>query len=128
MPLATVSGRKVYYEEHGTAPGTPLSDLVDAMAASFPGGGLPIDASVFMRPCDACLGHDAADRLRQIRQPTLVICGRHNPLTPPKFHRELADEIPNTHPMTLGSGAHLVMAECAQQLDQAALHFLAEAR
>ena len=128
MPLATVSGRKVYYEVQGTASGTPLSDLVDTMAASFPGGGLPIDASVFMRQRDACLGHDAADRLRPIRQPTLAICGRHDPLTSPKFHRELADEIPNAQPMTLGSGAHLVMAECARHLNQAALHFLAEAR
>jgi pimeloyl-ACP methyl ester carboxylesterase len=103
------------------------SDLVDAMASSFPGGGLPIDSGVFMRQCDACLGHDTADRLREIRQPTLVICGRHDQLTPPKFHRELADEIPNAHLMTLSSGAHLVMAECAQQLNEAVLRFLAEA-
>jgi pimeloyl-ACP methyl ester carboxylesterase len=104
------------------------SDLVDAMASSFPGGGLPIDSGVFMRQCDACLGHDTADRLREIQQPTLVICGRHDQLTPPKFHRELADEIPNAHLMTLSSGAHLVMAECAQQLNEAVLDFLAEAR
>jgi pimeloyl-ACP methyl ester carboxylesterase len=104
------------------------SDLVDAMASSFPGGGMPIEPDVFVRQCDACLGHDSADRLREIRQPTLVICGRHDQLTPPKFHRELADEIPNAHLMTLSSGAHLVMAECAQQLNEAVLHFLAEAR
>ena len=103
------------------------SDLVDAMAASFPGSGFPLGRDVFVRQCDACLSHDTVDRLRQIRQPTLVICGRHDQLTPPKLHRELADEIPNAHLMTLSSGAHLVMAECAQQLNEAVLHFLAEA-
>jgi len=102
------------------------TDLVDAMAASFPGSGFPLDRDVFMRQCDACLKHDTVDRLRQIRQPTLVICGRHDQLTPPKLHRELADEIPNAHLMTLSYGAHLVMAECAQQLNEAVLHFLAE--
>jgi len=103
------------------------TDLVEAMASSFPGGGLPIEPGVFIRQCDACLGHDTVDRLRAIRQPTLVICGRHDQLTPPKLHRELADEIPNAHLMTLSYGAHLVMAECAQQMNEAVLHFLAEA-
>jgi 3-oxoadipate enol-lactonase len=101
-------------------------DLVDAMAASFPGSGFPLDRDLFVRQCDACLQHDTVDRLREIRQPTLVICGRHDQLTPPKFHRELADEIPNAHLLTLSSGAHLVMAECARQLNEAVLHFLAE--
>ena len=36
MPLATVSGRKVYYEVHGSAPGTPLV-LVMGMAGSCKG-------------------------------------------------------------------------------------------
>ena len=36
MPLATVSGRKVYYEVHGTAAGTPLV-LVMGMAGSCKG-------------------------------------------------------------------------------------------
>ena len=36
MPLATVSGRKVYYEIHGDAPGTPLV-LVMGMAGSCKG-------------------------------------------------------------------------------------------
>jgi 3-oxoadipate enol-lactonase len=101
-------------------------DLVDAMASSFPGGGLPIESGVFMRQCEACLRHDTIDRLRQIQSPTLVVCGRYDQLTPPKFHRELADEIPDARLLTLAYGAHLVMAECAKQLNEAVLRFLAE--
>jgi pimeloyl-ACP methyl ester carboxylesterase len=101
------------------------SDLVEAMSTSFPGG-LPIDRDVFIRQCNAALAHDAVDRLRAIRHPALVICGRQDRLTPPKFHRELADEMRDAHLMTLSGGAHLVMAECARQMNEAVLQFLAK--
>lgn len=48
--------------------------------------------------------------------------------TAPTLDRELADEIPNAPLMTLRSGAHLGMAEYAQQPTEAVLRFLAEAR
>ncbi len=101
------------------------SDLIDAMSATFPGEGLSISTDLLMRQCDACLKHDVLDRLREIRHRTLVLCGRNDQLTPPKMHRELADEIPGARLATL-YGAHLVMAEAAQQLNGAVLHFLAE--
>jgi pimeloyl-ACP methyl ester carboxylesterase len=100
-------------------------DLIDAMAASFPGEGATANGDLLVRQCDACLGHDTLDRLRQIPHRTLVICGRNDQLTPPKLHRELADELPNARLATL-YGAHLVVAEAAQQLNAAVLHFLAE--
>jgi 3-oxoadipate enol-lactonase len=101
-------------------------DLIEAMAQSFPGSGLPISADLFIRQCDACLRHDTADRLRQIPHRTLVLCGRNDQLTPPKLHRELADEIPNARLVTLGYGAHLVLAESAQRFNQTVLQFLGE--
>jgi pimeloyl-ACP methyl ester carboxylesterase len=103
-------------------------DLVEAMARSFPGEGLPVSADLFVRQCEACLGHDTADRLREIRHRTLVVCGRRDQLTPPHLHRELADEIPNARLVTLAYGAHLVMAESAERFNHAVLQFLAEDR
>jgi pimeloyl-ACP methyl ester carboxylesterase len=100
-------------------------DLIDAMAASFPGDGATASGDLLVRQCDACLGHDVLDRLRNIPHRTLVLCGRNDQLTPPKLHREIADELPNARLATL-YGAHLVMAEAAQQLNAAVLHFLAE--
>ncbi|MBM4385752.1 MAG: alpha/beta fold hydrolase [Deltaproteobacteria bacterium] len=100
-------------------------DLIDAMSASFPGEGAGATGDLLARQCDACLGHDVLDQLRNIPHRTLVICGRNDQLTPPKMHRELADELHNARLATL-YGAHLVMAEAAQQLNQAVLHFLAE--
>ncbi len=45
-------------------------------------------------------------------------------LTPPKFHHELADEIPAAHLVTIAYGAHLVMAESAERFNHAVLQFL----
>jgi pimeloyl-ACP methyl ester carboxylesterase len=101
------------------------ADLIDAMSASFPGEGATASGDLLARQCDACLTHDVLDQLRNIPHRTLVVCGRNDQLTPPKLHRELADELPNARLATL-YGAHLVMAEAAQQLNQTVLHFLAE--
>jgi pimeloyl-ACP methyl ester carboxylesterase len=103
-------------------------DLIDAMVEFFTRDGAPLTEDVFARQCDACLGHDSFDRLRQIRQRTLVLCGRHDQLTPPKFHRELADEIPGAHLVTIATGAHLVMAESAESFNRTVLQFLADGR
>lgn len=100
-------------------------DLVEAMSRSFPGQGFPFSVDLFVRQCEACLGHDTADRLRLIHQPTLILCGRNDQLTPPRLHREMADEIPGARLVTFQYGAHLVMAEAAQGFNRAVLQFLA---
>jgi len=103
------------------------TDLIDAMSASFPAEGPPVGPELLARQCDACLGHDTFDELREIQAPTLVACGRHDQLTPPKLHRELADELPHAQLVTFSYGAHLVMAESAERLNATVLQFLGEA-
>ncbi|CAG1004927.1 3-oxoadipate enol-lactonase [Myxococcaceae bacterium] len=105
-----------------------VTDLIDSMVEFFTREGSPVSNDVFARQCEACIGHDTRDRLRQIHARTLVLCGRHDQLTPPKFQRELADEIPGARLVTLSFGAHLVMAESAQRFNQIVLQFLAEDR
>ena len=104
------------------------TDLIEAMSQTFSGEAPPMAPDLLARQCEAALAHDTADRLREISHPTLVMCGRHDQLTPPKLHRELADEIPNARLVTLAYGAHLVMAESAQRLNQTVLQFLTENR
>ena len=102
------------------------TDLIDQMIALFIQDRTPLTEEVFARQCDACLEHDTADRLCEIHHPTLVICGRRDRLTPPRFHRELAAEIPNAHLVTIPYGSHFVMAESAEQFNRIVLQFLAE--
>jgi 3-oxoadipate enol-lactonase len=103
------------------------TDLIETMSRSFEReGGLPMTADLLARQCDACLGHDTLDRLHEIQAPTLVMCGRADLLTPPKFHRQLADEIPGGRLVTFQYGAHLVIAESAERFNQSLLGFLSE--
>ncbi len=103
-------------------------DLIEAMVQFFTRDGAPFSIELFARQCEACSRHDVADRLREIRQRTLVVCGLHDQLTPPKFHRELADEIPDAHLVTIAYGGHLVMAESAEHFNRSVLQFLREGR
>ena len=98
------------------------------MVRFFTRDGAPLTEDLFARQCDACLRHDATDRLRDISQKTLVICGRNDALTPPKFHRELADEIPDAHLVTIAYGGHVVMAESAERFNHVVLQFLGDGR
>jgi pimeloyl-ACP methyl ester carboxylesterase len=103
-------------------------DLIDSMIEFFEKDGAPFTNDLFARQCEACLAHDTADRLRGIPQRTLVLCGRRDALTPPPFHRELADEIPDAHLATMGYGGHIVMVESAPHFNRAVLQFLGEGR
>ena len=85
-----------------------------------------MSADVFARQCTACIEHDTYDRLRNISQETLILGGQHDQLTPPRFHRELADEIPNARLVTVRHAAHLVMVESAERFNSAILEFLDE--
>ncbi len=102
------------------------TDLIEQMIAFFTRDGAPMSADLFARQCDACLGHDTLDRLHDLRQPTLVLCGRHDALTPPHFHRQLADEIPDSRLVTFAYGAHLVMVESAEAFNRAVLDFVSD--
>jgi pimeloyl-ACP methyl ester carboxylesterase len=103
------------------------TDLVEQMIRFFTRDGAPLTEHLFARQCDACLAHDSADRLHQLSQPALVVCGRQDLLTPPRFHRFLADEIPDAQLVTIDYGGHLVMAESAQRFNQIVLEFLEDA-
>jgi pimeloyl-ACP methyl ester carboxylesterase len=103
-------------------------DLIDAMVAFFTREEPTFTSDVFARQCEACLGHDATDRLRKIRPRTLVVCGRHDALTPPKFSRELADEIPDAHLVTLPNCGHVVMVESAERFNHLVQQFLDDGR
>ncbi len=104
------------------------TDLIESMVEFFTREGAPLSPDLFARQCEACIGHDTADRLHDIPHSALIVCGRQDQLTPPKFHRELADEMPGARLVTIGFGAHLVMAESAERFNQLVLQFLDENR
>jgi pimeloyl-ACP methyl ester carboxylesterase len=101
-------------------------DLIETMLNFFLKEDTPVESELFVRQCEACLRHDTLDRLGDITAPTLILCGRQDQLTPPKFHRELAEAIPGSRLVVLDFGAHLVMAESAVRFNQIVTQFLDE--
>ena len=102
------------------------TDLIEGMMEFLTKRGVPFTADLFARQCQACMEHDTYDRLGSIEHPTLVVSGRLDQLTPPKFHRELADEIPDARLITLRYAAHLVMVEAAERFNEIVLGFIDE--
>jgi len=104
------------------------SDLVHPMLQGYLRDHFPMSDATFVRQCDACLGHDALDRLGAVAQPALVICGQEDGLTPPKLARELAAALPDAHLVSIPHAGHLVMAEAAKRFDEIVLQFLEDER
>lgn len=102
------------------------TDLIEAMMQSVSRDGPPMSAEVFRQQCDACAAHDVLDELHGVHQPTLVMGGRKDNLTPTHLHRELADALPNARLVTFQFAAHMVMLEAAERFNETVLDFLAE--
>ncbi len=75
--------------------------------------------------CAAIRDADLREHLAQIRLPTLVIAGAHDPSTPPALGREIADAIPDARYLELDS-AHLSNIEQAGAFNAAVVHFLTD--
>ena len=100
------------------------TDLIETMLDFFVKDDTPVGSDLFARQCEACLQHDTLERLGGIHQPTLVLCGKYDQLTPPKLHRQIAEAIPGSRLVVIDFGAHLVMAESVVRFNQVVLQFL----
>ena len=120
-PEILVRSRLLWTLEDATLEQT---ELIEGMLRFYAKETGPVSNELFARQCDACLGHDTLGRLERIRHPTLVICGRHDRLTPPSMHRELADGIVHSRLVVLQYGAHLIVAESAESFHRVVQQFL----
>ena len=71
----------------------------------------------FCRAVEACLEHDALDRLEAIDVPTLVVTGEEDLVTPPRFAHEIAARIPGARPAVLPQYAHQSFMEVPEQVN-----------
>jgi pimeloyl-ACP methyl ester carboxylesterase len=78
----------------------------------------------YMRQTEAIMGHDAYDRLPQIKAPTLVITGTADRMVPFENSRLLASRIPNAELVILENVGHGFFIEAAEEADKAILDFL----
>jgi len=80
--------------------------------------------TVFYGDFLACDQFDVSAQVNQIRQPTLVLCGAEDRLTPPRWSEFLAGQIPNAQLELVPQAGHMVMLEQPQVVAAALARFL----
>lgn len=86
----------------------------------------PINPQGYSRQLRACLLHNAAFRLGQIKVPTLVIHGDKDPLVPAGNGRRLARKIPGAKLYLYAGVGHLPIIEEPARFNRDVLAFLAQ--
>ena len=77
---------------------------------------------------EALLGHNALDRLREIKAPTLVIAGTQDRLIRPSSSEAIADRIPNAKLIKVKDGSHSFFIERKGRFNGEVLAFLREGK
>ncbi len=71
----------------------------------------------------ACNRFNLCERIGEISQPTLILCGIDDQLTPVKYSRFLLDRMPNATLKTFPRAGHMVMVEVPEKVNQAIREF-----
>jgi pimeloyl-ACP methyl ester carboxylesterase len=77
----------------------------------------------FLRQAEAILGFEAADRLKAVKSPTLVVVGKDDILVPPRNSEKLARLVPGAALKVL-SGGHIGCIEYPKEYNETFIEFL----
>jgi len=80
--------------------------------------------SVFLGDLQACDRFDVMNRLGMIQQPTLVVCGTGDQMTPLRYAQFLSNTIPNAQLSIIPDAGHMVMLEQPRLVAESLLSFL----
>ena len=83
-------------------------------------------ASVYYADLSACDRFDISSELPRISVPALIICGTDDRLTPVKYSRFLADNIPWSRIEIIEGAGHMVMLEKPDQVNNAISAYVKE--
>lgn len=84
-----------------------------------------IGPAVMLNDLLCCDKFDIIDRVREIKLPTLVICGSNDEMTPVKYTNYLADKIEGAIKTIIDGATHSVAREKPREVNQAIERFLA---
>lgn len=85
---------------------------------------LAVPAEVTLGDYQACNAFDVMARLMEIRIPALVIGGREDRMTPPKFAEYLHAHLPDSRLVGVGGAGHMAHVERPRQVNEAIRQFL----
>ncbi len=72
----------------------------------------------------ACDRFDVMDQLSAVKQPTLIICGNDDQMTPVRYSQFLSDSISGAHLTVLPAAGHMVMLEQTHLVAESLRSFL----
>ena len=72
----------------------------------------------------ACDAFDEIGRVASIRQPSLILCGADDQMTPVRYAQFLADGLPRATLKTIPDAGHMVMLEQPMAVAKALADFL----
>jgi pimeloyl-ACP methyl ester carboxylesterase len=99
-----------------------LTKLMSDMARSIGARGLfNQQAAMLARP-------DSHDDLARVRVPTLVMCGRNDPVTPVRDHEAMAAKIPGSRLEIIENCGHLATIEQPESVNRVLIDWLRETR
>ena len=124
IPAASMVRQRLIWTFSGRA--LEETALIESAIERIDDGQTPLTGEAFARQVDACLEHDALDRISALEHPSLVLCGRQDLLTPPKFSREIAQKMPKARDIALAYGGHAIMLERPERFNEVVGHFFEE--
>ena len=84
----------------------------------------PMPAYAYKAQCNAILGFDIRDRLKDIKAPTIIIGGDRDLFVPVKVSKMMADEIPGAELYIAPDGGHVQHWEQLEKYNEISLQFL----
>ncbi len=84
----------------------------------------PMPQYAFRAQCQACINHDALERLGRIIAPTLIVAGEKDFLTPPYYSEELAQRIGNSQLHVIRDAGHTHHWEKLEEFNDITLRFM----
>ena len=87
----------------------------------------PQKFAMYQRQSRAAAGHDALNRLPQIKAPAHVICGAEDIFTPPRFSEAIADAIPGARLSMMPEVGHGMFWEATDDFNELVVGFLRQA-
>lgn len=122
-------------EEARTRPDTIMGTLTplgfapghEAQAAAYVRDLAPVAPGIVYRDLAACDRFDMMGDLGRVAQPTLIVVGEHDRLTPPKYASFLRDRLEHATLVTVPDAGHFVQAEAPDTVARALRDFLTTA-
>ena len=81
------------------------------------------EREVFHNDFTICDKFDVMDKMNLIKVPCLIICGKDDKMTPPKYSMYFNDKIERSELVLIDKAGHLVMLEKPKEVNQAIINF-----